>query len=180
MMIGNAVIKIAQSLLYIREITGHNDHPAIDKMLAYLGLPPKLAWCLAFALWCWHGAVEPLPFPKIARCATFLERVHANEWKYDIYTAEDVAWNIKTPSPGTIIIYSSAKVAGQKNWNGHAVLVESVRDRRSWNTIEGNTNGVGSRDGNGVYRKIRTAKQGALTLEAFVIPKFAKNETQTK
>lgn len=167
-MIGNAVIKVAQGLLYVRERTGNNDHPMIDKMFDYLGLPHNLSWCLAFCVWCWHVAVNPMPFPKIARCSTFWATTQADSWKYKTFTASDVAWGIEKAQPGDIIIFSSSKVAGKKNWNGHAALVEVQTSKRAWATIEGNTNGAGSREGNGVYRKTRTAKQGALLLEGFV------------
>lgn len=167
-MIGESIIKVAKSLLYIRERTNNNDHPMIDKMLEYLGLPHNLAWCLAFCLWCVHTAVNPMPFPKIARCSTFWEQVQKNDWKYETFDAEDVAWGINKVTPGTIMIFSSSKVAGKSNWNGHAALVVSQKDARTWNTIEGNTNGAGSRDGNGVYNKTRSVKNGSLSLEGFV------------
>lgn len=167
-MIGPAVIKVAASLLYIREKTGNNDHPMIDRMFDYLGLPHNLSWCLAFCLWCVHMAVNPMPYPKIARCSTFWEKAQANDFKYKTFDAEDVAWGIEKPLPGDIMVFSHSRVAGRNNWNGHAALVEKPITLRKWATIEGNTNGAGSREGNGVYRKVRTAKQGSLALEGFV------------
>jgi len=167
-MFGERVIHIARGLLGIRELTGNNDGPMIDRMLEYLGLPHNLAWCLAFCLWCCHMAVNPMPFPKIARCSTFWERVQADDWKYRTFDAEDVAWGIEKVTPGTIMIFSSSKVAGKRNWNGHAELVELPETVRKWHNIGGNTNGAGSREGNGVYRKVRTARQGSLLLEGFV------------
>ena len=157
-------IEVARSLIGLREATGHNDGPMIDKMLGYLGLPKGLSWCLAFCLWCWH----PSDYPKIARCSTFLEQVQSREWKYDVYDQEDVAWKIKTPKPGTIMIFAHSKIAGHNNWNGHAAMFESMETRRKFHTIEGNTNAAGSREGDGVYNKIRTAKMGSMTLEGFV------------
>lgn len=168
-MLGDSIIKVAQGLLYIREKAGNNDHPMIDKMFDYLGLPHNLSWCLAFCVWCAHVAVAPAnnPYPRIARCSTFWEQTSADEWKYKTFDVEDVAWGIEKAKTGDIMIFSSAKVAGMRNWNGHAALVESP-GLRKWGTIEGNTNGAGSREGNGVYRKVRTAKQGSLALEGFV------------
>ena len=169
-MIGEQIVKVAESLLYIREKTGNNDHPMIDKMFDYLGLPHNLSWCLAFCIWCVHSVVNPMPYPKIARCSTFFEIVKKDTWKYKVGTPSDVAWNIYKVKPGTIIIFSQSKVAGKSNWNGHAALVDmKVTDNnRTWYTIEGNTNGAGSREGNGVYRKVRSIKQGGLALEGFV------------
>lgn len=161
-------LEVAKSLLYIRERTGHNDHPMIDWMLDYLGLPHGLSWCLAFCLWCVHIAVNPMPYPKIARCSIFLEQVQANDFRYETFDADDVAWGINKARPGDIMIFSSGKVASNKNWNGHAAIVENQVSPRKWETIEGNTNGAGSREGNGVYRKVRSVKNGTLALEAFV------------
>ena len=170
-MIGDGVIKVAQSLLGLREATGNNDGPMIDQMLGYLGLPHHLSWCLAFALWCWHSAVNPMPFPKIGRCSTFFEQVQHNEWKYDVFDDEQVAWGERKALPGTIMIFSHSKVAGHNNWNGHAALVVQQINPRKWQTCEGNTNAAGSREGDGVYLKTRTAKQGSMALEGFVYPK---------
>jgi hypothetical protein len=167
-MIGDSVIRVARGLLYIRERTGNNDHPMIDRMLDYLGLPHHLSWCLAFCLWCWHSAVNPMPFPKIARCSTFLERVSEDSWRYKVFDAEDVAWGIEKLQPGDIGICSHSKVAGKNNWNGHAFLVVYPETARKWHTVEGNTNGAGSREGNGVYLKIRQPREGNLALEGFV------------
>jgi|ERR1019366_202397 hypothetical protein len=164
----SGVIKIAESLLYIREKTGNNDHPMIDKMLDYLGLPHHLSWCLAFCLWCFHSAFNPMPYPKIARCSTFLERVESQPWKYEVFSSEDVAWGIKKVTPGTIMIFSHSKVNGKNNWNGHAALVMEQVNPRLFKTIEGNTNAAGSREGDGVYKKTRTPKQGTMLLEGFV------------
>lgn len=162
------IIDAAKSLLYVRELTGNNDHPVIDKMFDYLGLPHNLSWCLAFCLWCVHMAINPMPYPKIARCSMFLEQVQANDFRYETFDADDVAWGIAKARSGDLMIFSSSKVAGKKNWNGHAAIVENQATPRKWETIEGNTNGAGSREGNGVYRKVRTAKNGTLALESFV------------
>lgn len=167
-MIGAKVIEIAKSLLYIRERTGNNDHPMIDKMFDYLGLPHHLSWCLAFCIWCWHSTINPIPFPKVARCSTFLETVKYNEFKYEVFDAEDIAWGTKKIQKGDILIFAHSKIAGKDNWNGHAALGISQNTPRSFNTIEGNTNGAGSREGNGVYLKVRTPKNGNLSLEGIV------------
>ena len=113
-------------------------------------------------------AVHPMPYPKIARCATFWERVQADPWKYDTFDAEDIAWGIEKATPGTIMIFSHSKVAGKNNWNGHAAMVTAQVNPRKFATIEGNTNAAGSREGDGVYQKTRTPKQGNMLLEGFV------------
>jgi hypothetical protein len=45
---------------------------------------------------------------------------------------------------------------GVKTWKGHAGLVINVLANGSFETIEGNTNSAGSREGDSVQIKIRT------------------------
>ncbi len=172
--IAEKVIQVADSLKYIREATNHNDHPMIDRMLEYLGLPHHLSWCLAFCLWCWHVAVAPaaLPFPKIARCSSFWEYVQARELRYRTFTPEDVRWGIEKPQPGDIGIFSHNPQ--KRNWDGHAVLVVRQINRKSFRTIEGNTvpGAEGNqREGGGVYYRTRYNDIRGLHLEGFVRPR---------
>lgn len=168
MTLGERVIEVAKSYLTLREATGHNDGPLIDRMLEYLGLPHNLSWCLAFCLWCYHQAITPLPFPKIARCATFWQMVQENEVRYKTFDAEDVSWGVVKARPGDVMIFSRDHSPTVKNWDGHAALVVAQLSPRKWRTIEGNTNAAGSREGDGVYLKERSVKNGTLNLEGFV------------
>ena len=69
------------------------------------------------------------------------------------------------------MIFSHSKVAGHNNWNGHAALVVRQLSPNKWQTIEGNTNAAGSREGDGVYLKTRKVVQGSMALEGFVQPR---------
>lgn len=171
-MITSKVLQVADSLKYVREYTNHNDHPAIDKMLAFLGLPKGLSWCLAFCLWCYHAAAPsgPFPFPKIARCSTFWEQTTENPLRYKTFTPEDVAWKTEKLQPGDIGIFSH-NADRKKNWEGHAVLVVKDLGKGKISTIEGNTMpgpGGNQREGGGVYYRTRQAGVKGLWLEGFV------------
>lgn len=169
MTLGEKVIQFARSFDYVRELTGHNDHPIIDRMMDYLGLPHNLSWCLAFVVFCYHCAVAPAanPLPKIARCALFWQTVQDND-RYVTFDTEDVAWGVTKAKAGDVMIFSHSKVAGRKDWNGHAAIVIRQITPRRFETIEGNTNKAGSREGDGVYAKERGPKSGTLALEGFV------------
>jgi len=169
--LGDRVIFVAKNLVGLREATGHNDGPWIDQMLDYLGLPHHLSWCLAFVLYCYHVAVNPIPFPKIARCSLFWEQIQQNEWKYKVYTAEDAAWGIVKAEAGDVMIFAHSPTPGNKNWNGHAALVVKQITPRRWGTVEGNSNVKGSREGDGVYLNERGIKNGTLLLEGIVRPR---------
>jgi hypothetical protein len=178
-MLGNAVIQAAQKLLYVRERTNHNDAPEIDKILAWLGLPKGLAWCLAFCLWSWHQVVTPFPFPKIARCATFWEETQDNEWRFKTFTPEDISWGTAKAQAGDIGIFAH-NPNGKKNWDGHAVLIERQLTNTTFKTIEGNTvagpgGSVAEQRGTattgkkqGVYERVRSVGGKTFPLEGFV------------
>lgn len=161
------VLQVADSLKGLRELTNHNDHPMIDRMLDYLGLPHGLSWCLAFCVWCFHSAVMPAPnpLPKIARCSAFWSHAQQHPLRYRV-----VSDPLKA-QPGDVAIFSHHPE--RKNWDGHAALVVAGIDRRSFRTIEGNTvaGAQGNqREGGGVYYRTRTARISGLVLQGFVRP----------
>jgi hypothetical protein len=101
----------------------------------------------------------------------FLEQVQTNDFRYETFDADDIAWGINKAKAGDIMIFSHSKVAGNKNWNGHAALVVEQVNVKTFRTCEGNTssdNKGSQREGNGVFMKTRSVKNGSLSLEAFV------------
>lgn len=118
---------------------GHNDGPDILPYLESTSSSPGEAWCASFVYWvhCQAGERPPGNPRAYAWSPTWLAS-HA----------------VSQPEPGDVLgIYfrELGRVA-------HVGIVESVDDK--WlTTIEGNTNRDGSREGNGVWRKRRMAKQ---------------------
>jgi len=181
--LGGKVLQIADSLKYVRELTGHNDHPMIDRILAYMGLPKGLSWCLAFAVFCYGSAAAPVknPLPRIARCSLFWETCQGNEFRYKTVSAEDVRWGAEQLLPGDVGIFSHHP--NRKNWDGHAVLVVRQDSPRTFQTIEGNTVGVASQNAaeqrgeggtraQGVFYRTRyTDGKGGLYFEGAVRPR---------
>lgn len=166
----------AYTYLYLREKTGNNDAPEIDKFLAYLGLPPKLSWCAAFGIYNYKLAADRLgvkqPLPRMGRVSMLYQTCQKNPYKYEIITAKRAALDIKTPKRGDLVCWSSGKVAGNTNWAGHLELYIKKIDNAYFQSIGGNT-GPGAkgsqREGNGVYVRTRNLGIGKrFQVEGFI------------
>lgn len=133
------VVAAAAADVGVREATGRNDGPAVDRYLAHVGLGKGYAWCAAFVSYHLDGCGVKNP---------------RSAWSPAFATASDRVWTprkaSRSPLPGDVfsIYYASLKRVG------HVGLVVSV-DGRYINTVEGNTSGPGSREGDGVYARRR-------------------------
>jgi hypothetical protein len=146
------VLKIAAAEVGVRESGGANRGPRVDEYLRAVGLDPTrgaYAWCASFVYFCFARAATALglanPCVKTAACLTHWERAPA--WARIL--AADVTANPGVIRPGAIFIVDHGK------GKGHTGIVERAT-ASAIHTIEGNTNAAGSREGDGVYRKIRT------------------------
>lgn len=129
------VIGIARKEIGVVERTGNNDGKRIAEYLDYVGFKEGAPYCAAFVSWCFAKAGYPVP--KTA-------------WSPALFPAVRL---VKAPKPGVVYGIYFANL----NRIGHCGLVESIRN--SWLTgIEGNTNLAGSREGDGVHRRIRHAR----------------------
>lgn len=145
----NEVLAVATSQLGVREATGHNDGKQVEMYLAVTGLRKGNAWCAAFVSWVFQQA-----HVKAIRSARVVDWFQKNV----VYRK---GWQKEVPQ------LKKAMLAGwyypELGRYGHIGIIEG------WNpgmkdliTIEGNTNGAGSREGEGVYRKIRPMKNIAV------------------
>lgn len=126
------IINIARSQLGIREATGKNDGVAVEAYLSYTGNTKGTPWCASFVSWVYGKA--GLAKPK-------------TPWSPALFPLAKQTLN---PLPADVfgIYFPSLKRVA------HCGLVEASRG--NWlQTIEGNTNADGLREGNGVYRKLR-------------------------
>lgn len=128
--------------LGVREATGNNDGYHVEKYLSSTGLGPGYAWCAAFVNW------------NLKQCG--IKGPRSAAWSPSWFTVERT--NQADPLPGDVFgIYFPAK---QRIAHvGFILIVEPNR----YTTIEGNTNSAGSREGDGVYKKIRLRKQVSVT-----------------
>lgn len=140
------VIEVAMQEVGVREATGQNDGFHVEKYLATTGLSGGYAWCAALVNWVMLQVGYDIP-------ATL--RAWSPSWfpPNKTFWINGVAEFIQ-PIPGDVFgIYFKSKgriahVGLIKKWKGHYA-----------NTIEGNTNDAGSREGDGVYIKRRMKKQ---------------------
>ena len=139
MALGKKTLEIAITQLGVQEIPKNsNAGPAVEKYLKSVGLSKGYAWCMAFIYWCTKEASIQLevenPLFKTAGVLAMYNKEKDLE--------------VTNPQPGDIFIMDYGK--GQ----GHTGIVESV-GKNIINTIEGNTNDEGSREGYEVCRRTR-------------------------
>jgi hypothetical protein len=133
-----AVLPIALGEVGIRELSGNNDGMRVESYLAAVGLKKGQPWCAAFVSWVYHQAGYLQP---------------RTGWSPALFPPNRMQ---KVPKPGLLfgIYFPELKRIG------HCGFVQHMKS--DWlDTIEGNTNVAGSREGDGVYRKrrhVRTIK----------------------
>lgn len=125
-----AIIETAKKEIGVREYT-ENAGPRVDQYNEYLGLK-KEPWCASFVSWCFGQAGYSQP---------------RTAWSPSLFPADRIA---KNPVAGMVLgIYFE-----HLRRIGHCGIIEEVRNDWVY-SIEGNTNVNGSREGDGVYRRIR-------------------------
>lgn len=145
--------KIAASQVGVRE-SGNNSGEAVRKYQDATNLEIKgFAWCAAFVDWCiaawlkdaeviaWLGLKVRTPEewrPKTALAYGFLG------WAKDRPNTTEVLMPSARAQAGDIVMYTFSHVGIVISDNG-----------KTLQTVEGNTNGEGSREGDGVYFKTR-------------------------
>lgn len=138
-MITAAVLDIAAKEIGVHEMGGNNRGARVEEYQRAAGGRPGEPWCAAFVSWAFIKATEAMgvPNPMAPRLGALSVWTHAPE-----------ACRSKTPTIGSIFVIDHG--AGK----GHVGLVESVTSDHVV-TVEGNTNGDGGREGDGVMRRIR-------------------------
>jgi hypothetical protein len=161
------VLKTASAEVGVRESGGPNRGPRVDEYIRNVGLDPTrgaYSWCAAFVYFCFTRASASLGVHNpCAKTAGVLAHWHkAPAWaKIDASIARDDPRVIR---PGVIFI------ADHGGGKGHTGLVERA-EHGSVHTIEGNTNAGGSREGDGVYRRIRPLSQISAGFIDYGLPK---------
>lgn len=127
-----ALVETADHELGVRELTGNNDGERVEAYLAAIGLKKGQPWCAAYISWVYAQMGYGKP---------------RSGWCPDLFPSSRLA---RSALPGNILgIYfpEYKRIA-------HVGLI--VQQKGSWIiSVEGNTNVTGSRDGDGVYKKIR-------------------------
>ena len=140
---GDELIKTYTSFVGVKEKTGNNDGYEVGLFLNSAGLKEGFAWCAAFVNYvCKLSGVET--------------PANAPAWSPSWFPKAKTIPK-ETASRGDVfgLFYSNLKRIGHvgfidENWSEKGATIR---------TVEGNTNGDGSREGDGVYIKHRNKKQ---------------------
>lgn len=148
--IANALVEEAEKTIGIMEEGGENRGKLIEEFQRTVdGKAVQEPWCMSWlqtivARTCARFGAKNL-FPQSELCRA-------------VWLSTPLKYRSKVPFWGSAVL-----------WRGHCGLV-TLTYKRSFNTIEGNTNQAGSREGDGVYRKTRSVTGGvnAFTILGYV------------
>lgn len=141
------VIDLAKSQLHVREKTGNNDGKEVETYLSHVGLKKGDPWCAAFVSYV-------LSYSGIENTCIGYSPV----W----FRSQYLVYKRDLPGKTDFEKVQPADVFGiyflNKNRIAHVGFIIRLENQYIL-TIEGNTNEVGSREGDGVYSKRRNTDQ---------------------
>ena len=148
MILSARALDIAATQIGVREKGSSNSGPEVDKYLKSVGLNPGFAWCMAFVYWCYNQAAQESGVKNfLIRTAGVLHQWNEQQPIRKI-VLDKVLKDPAIIQPGAVFIMDYGK------GTGHTGLVEKIHG--AWiDTIEGNTNDEGSREGYEVCRRTR-------------------------
>jgi hypothetical protein len=155
--LSESVALAAESKVGVRESGGPNKGSALKDFFESDSYEPNgkggqddgYAWCAAFVCWCVKTAVagRPITFKRPTTPAAFGFEAWSLAQDDSTHTLKPAGRDIKR---GDIVIFNFSHI-------GIAVGAPDVNG--NFSTVEGNTNKDGSREGDGVYRKMRNVSQ---------------------
>ena len=148
------VVKYGERYLFVREINNNNRSAEIDSFNRAAGVPIGSSWCASYVSWVYKHEDYNAPYSAWSP--------HFGKSK-DIIYKKNLKNNKKIEAGDAVTFY----YANLKRV-GHVGLVKYEKDGYLY-TIEGNTNGAGSREGNGVYNKKRELNK------IYAITRYHKN-----
>jgi cell wall-associated NlpC family hydrolase len=145
------IVALAKAEIGVEEIDGTNCGPRVNEYKAATNLPPKESWpwCAAFVCWLVREAMNGGEY-------TFKRPTTAGAWAFEAWSlAQDNSTWTKKPhrgdiKPGDIVIFKFSHIG---------IAVTAPDSKGNLLTIEGNTDGAGSREGGAVLRKRRREDQ---------------------
>lgn len=141
--IRESVRKTYMSQVGVRELTGKNDGVQVEKYLAYVWLKKGQPWCASYVSWSFGQ--NGIKKARSGGCVQLMEQGVV------IYKTTKV---LELPRAGDVFFLYYP----EKGRVAHTGFVDKWTDNYV-TTVEGNTNGAGSREGNGVYIKKRLKRQ---------------------
>jgi hypothetical protein len=142
------VIAYAKRKLGFKEVKGNMgfEDPVFDTIMRQNGFQDSWAWCMLFTKSCYtvptfSGKSKVLPAVEKAFTPGAVKSYYNAASMPDSFYARNAA----DPKVGDIIIWQNYK-NGKAHWTGHAALIVKVNGAIV-ETIEGNTNSQGGREG---------------------------------
>ena len=134
---------------------GSNKGPEVSQWLREVGVNPGLPWCMAFIYGVFDDIAKQLgtsnPLPKTAGVIAHWDSTDPSIR----INLGDIIKNPEILKPGMIFVMHRVNAGGQKNL-GHAGIVISVDPvKKTFTSIEGNTNDLGSGEGDRVGINLR-------------------------
>lgn len=149
MTLAQAIVQVAAREVGTTEVNSSNCGPRVNEYKAATNLPAKEAWpwCAAFVCWVVR---EAMALCKVAETATFRRPKTAGAWDFERWSlAQDTTTQTKKWThdiqAGDIVIFTFS----------HIGIATGPPENGAVSTIEGNTDGEGSREGGAVLRKSR-------------------------
>src|SRR3972149_10261273 len=148
------IVDIAVSFVGMKEISGNLGFrdERFQALMEECGWEKGQAWCSYFCELVWkltYKDEQPLVFKMIDKLFSAGAVNTYNNFKESGWFVVD-----KKPEPGAVVIWQTWK-KGRPHWTGHAGIVERIKNEKEIETIEGNTNSEGGREGIEVARKVR-------------------------
>lgn len=150
-LLASKIVEIARKEIGVEEVNGTNCGPRVNEYKAATNLPPEESWpwCAAFVCWLVRQAMAAT---GIKETATFKRPRTASAWGFENWSlAQDRTTQTRKPhrgdiQPGDIVVFTFS----------HIGIATSAPDAEGFvQTIEGNTDGQGSREGGAVLAKRR-------------------------
>lgn len=148
------LVEIASREIGVEEINGTNCGPQVNeyKSATWLDHNHGWPWCAAFVCWVVKKAMEAF---SIKESATFKRPRTAGAWDFENWSLSQGSETQTKRNPGDdiragdIVIFKFS----------HIGIAVSDASGSTVETVEGNTDGDGSREGGGVLRKTRKLSQ---------------------
>ena len=147
------IVEIAKQYIGKKEKPGNTGFvdPTMEKDLRAVGWQPGWAWCATFCeVLAWKAyptMIEKLKGLFVPSAVNTFRNLQKAGYK-----------STMVPEVGAFVFWQRMK-DGAAQWQGHCGVVSEVIDAKTFKSIEGNTNGAGSREGDGVYEKTRVIRK---------------------
>lgn len=172
MLLDLSIKEIAQGFLGKKEIPGNQgwEDKEFEEVMITVGWKNGQAWCAFAAEYVWRLAYSRYNALIHNEVAELFSAGAVQTWN----NFNKAGWQCNNkPATGALAVWQNYK-NGKPHWTGHMGIVSLV-DEDKFYSIDGNTNGAGSRNGGEVATNLWPLdfkpKQNGLVLKGFIHPK---------